>query len=128
MCNSLLLTNSTAQSIAAGGIVPLGSAVHGFGKDIILNGNRINLRAAGHYDIEAVFTGLATAATPITLTMYEGAVPVTSVSVTPAAAGAAVTLPLIWNSFIRCNCNSTAIYFELSGAATEADFVVEVKK
>lgn len=128
MCNSLLLTNSTAQSIAAGGIVPLGSAVHGFGKDIILNGNRINLRAAGHYDIEAVLSGIVTTAGTVTLTMYEGAVPVVSSTVTTGANNAAVAIPLVWNTFIKCGCNTTDIHFELSGAMTSATMTVEVKK
>lgn len=126
--NSMLLTSSSNNSIAAGGNVPLGTAVHGYGKDIVLNGERIDLRTSGHYDIEAVFTGIATAATAITLTMYEGSVAVAASTVTPAAAGAYVTIPLIWNTFVKCNCNSTNIHFTLSGAATGAGLITEVKK
>lgn len=126
--NSLLLTHSTAQSIAAGGTVPLGSAVHGYGKDIVLNGDRINLNTAGHYDVEAVLTGVVTTAGTVTLTMYEGAVAVTNATVTTSANNSAVAIPLIWNTFIKCGCNSTNIHFELSGAMTNAAMTVEVKK
>lgn len=126
--NSLLLTNSTAQSIAAGGVVPLGSAVHGYGKDIILNGNRIRLNAAGHYDIEAVLSGIVTTAGTVTLTMYEGSAAVVNSSVTTTANNNAVAIPLLWNTFIKCGCNSTDIHFEVSGAMTSATMTVEVKK
>lgn len=126
--NSLLLTNSTAQTVAAGAVVPLGSAVHGFGKDIVLNGNRINLNSAGHYDIEAVLSGIVTTAGTVTLTMYEGAVAVVNSTVTTGANNEAVAIPLIWNSFIKCGCNATNIHFELSGAMTNVSMTVEVKK
>lgn len=126
--NSLLLTNSTAQSIAAGAIVPLGSAVHGFGKDIVLNGNRINLNSAGHYDIEAVLSGVITTAGAVTLTLYEGAVEAVKSTVTTGANGESVAIPLIWNTFIKCGCNTTDIHFELSGAMTNVSMTVEVKK
>lgn len=126
--NSLLLTNSTAQSISAGGAVPLGSAVHGFGKDIVLNGERINLNSAGHYDIEAVLSGIVTTAGTVTLTMYEGAAAVANSTVTTTANNAAVAIPLIWNTFVKCGCNSTNIHFTLSGAMTNASMTVEVKK
>lgn len=128
MSNALLLTNSTAQSIAAGGIVPLGSAVHGFGKDIMLNGDRINLTCAGHYDVEAVLTGIVTTAGTVTLTMFEGANAVTNATVTTAANNSAVAIPLIWNTFIKCGCNATNIHFEVTGAMTSAAMTVEVRK
>lgn len=87
--------NSTAQTITGGGIVNLGSAIHGFGctccqKTIDLTSGEIVLRDGGYYDvvISAVVTN--SEAGDVTLTLYQDGV--ASAVITGSEAIAAVTL------------------------------------
>ena len=96
---ALLLTNNTAQdTLTAGGIIPLGTAKHGCGKNVRLNGNAITITGSGYYlvTVNASIAVSGTAAETIQLyengTAIEGAV----ARETPTASGAIVNLTIPW--------------------------------
>ena len=80
MAKALLFAgNSTAQTLTGGGIVNLGTAIHGFGctccqKTIDLTGGGAVLREGGYYDV--VISAVVTDSEPgnVTLTLYQDGV------------------------------------------------------
>lgn len=129
-CNSGIYTVNTGATATAGGSIPLGSIIRRFGCNINLNGNGIIINGAGYYDFDIVLTALPAAAGAITATlMRDGvAVPGATATVTAAAVGEAVTLPL--TAMVRQfgNCAGSTYTVVLSAAATVSNIAVTVDK
>lgn len=128
---SLLLTsNTTAGAIAAGGPLPLGTAVHGCGRAIRQEGNSIRLNEAGYYMVDIALNADITGADAVTLQMYADGAPVqgAAVTVVPDAAGAAIEAAIPWIYRKECGCRPTILTWELSGAGTMESCIVRVTK
>lgn len=130
-CNKamLLTANTATTTLAAAGVIPLGSAVHGIGTAVRLNGNAISLLAPGYYYIDVSATITAAAATEIGVQMTSNGVPIPGAEasmVHAADAEASVSFPWV----IRKGCcgDATQIGFILSEAGTVENFVVRVVK
>ena len=115
--------NSTAQTITGGGIVNLGSAIHGFGctccqKTIDLTSGEIVLRDGGYYDvvISAVVTN--SEAGDVTLTLYQdgvaSAVITGSEAIAAAAAPASITIS---GAVLVHRCSSTTLTVVVTASA-----------
>ena len=127
-CKSGLYTvNTSTQSVAVGGTIALGSAVRRFGCGANLNGNGINLTAAGYYAVDVSVTAQPTAAGTVTVSLYSNgvAVPGATASVTAAAGDAAV---LSFPAMIRilCDGNASTLTLVLSGEASTVTNVATV--
>lgn len=107
------IANNTSQTITGGGAINPGIAQHGFGKTgcgcncgytIQVNGNNINLREGGYYDIEIGATVSDSAAGNVTLSLYQDGALVAQGSETIAAANdlASISFP----AGVKVNCNS----------------------
>ena len=130
MKSFLLTANSTDTTVAAGGVVPLGSAVHGYGSDIKLNGNAIQLKTPGYYNVDVAVTAAVTGTDSITVTMYLDGVAVSGAeaAATPAAAGEVVAIAFPWTIRKACCCDVSTVSFVCSGAASVQDTIVRVEK
>ena len=96
--NNLLTNNSAATAVAAGQVVPLGSAIHGYGKSIRLNGNSISISGAGYYDVNVSVSAAVTGTDAVTIQLYDNgvAIPGAYGTATPGAAGAVVNIAFPW--------------------------------
>lgn len=122
------IANSTSQTITGGGVVNPGIAQHGFGKTscgcsceyiVQVNGNNINLKEGGYYDIEIGATVSATAAGNITLSLYQDGALIAQGSETISAASdpASISFP----AGVKVNCNSV---LTLVATSTAGDLIV----
>ena len=80
--------NNTAQAVGANSALPLGSIIRRFGCSVDLNGNGVNIREQGYYNVDGSITYTPTDAGLLTVQlMADGvAVPGASASVTAVAA------------------------------------------
>lgn len=80
--------NTTAQAVGANSALPLGSINRRFGCSVDLNGNGVNIREQGYYNVDGSITYTPTDAGLLTVQlMADGvAVPGASASVTAVAA------------------------------------------
>ena len=80
--------NDTAQAVGANSVLPLGSIIRRFGCSVDLNGNGVNIREQGYYNVDGSITYTPTDAGLLTVQlMADGvAVPGASASVTAVAA------------------------------------------
>lgn len=126
----ILVNNASSSAVLDGGIVPLGTAIHGSGRSIRLNGNSLNIVDNGYYRIIASCSVDVTAATAESLVLNVNGAAVSGAIATavPAAAGDSVNLTLVWLIRKSCCCNPAAITFTLSGAGTVTNFTVDIEK
>lgn len=128
-CSTLLANNNTATLVAANGIVPLGNAIHGYGKGIRLNGNSIQIYNSGYYKISANLSVSVTGTGTITAQLYKNGSPIPGAlaSATPGAAAAVVNLEIDW--LVRRNCCGDDIYtIVLSDSGTVNNVTTYVEK
>lgn len=129
MNKSMLNTRlSTATAVAENGQLVLGSAVHGIGCGIKLNGNAITITEAGLYKIIANATYVITGANAVEVDMLANNVVIARASETPSAAGAIANVTPIGTVYIKCNCTApVTITFTANAAGTlnELDVLVE---
>ena len=129
--NNLLTNNSAATVVTAGSVVPLGSAIHGYGKSIRLNGNSIGISTAGYYDVEVSITAAVTGTGTPTAQLYNNgvAIPGAYGSATPGAAGATVNIAIPW-LFRKegCGCKMDNLTIRLDAAATVNNVIVFVEQ
>ena len=128
---SILSTALTADTaVAAGGTVPFGSAVHGYGKAIRLNGNAISLYGTGYYLVNISLTALVTGATALTASLQSNGNTISGAeaSAVPAAAGDAVNLSITWLIRKGCCAEPTTLTVVLDSAATVTDMMATVEK
>lgn len=131
MSKSLIYTVNSAENVLAiGDTIPLGSVIRRYGCDIILNGNAISLGDSGYYDVNASVTLVATAAGPVTVTLYQDgvAVPGATATVTAAAAGDNVAFPITAQVRVfRCGASNLSLVVS-DGAATTVNVAVNAER
>lgn len=107
MSRSLIQTaNTSTQAVTPAvnpAIVSLGNVVRRYGCNLRINGDSIEERGAGYYEIDGTITVIPTAAGDVTVALYENGVvmPGTQVSGNVGAASP-ITLPLVATSRINC--------------------------
>lgn len=128
-CNKgmILTSNTTPAVLTADGYIPLGSAIHGIGTSIRLNGNVIALLAPGNYYIDVSATVSASAATRVGVQMVENGVPVLgAIASAEHAADVVATVSFPWVVRKGCCGNPTQIGFALTEAGTVESIKVRV--
>lgn len=128
-CSAALYTaNTTAQTVAVGGTVALGSIVRRYGCGLALSGNVISITNPGYYDVDISVTAVPTAAGTVTVSLFQdgAAVPGATASETVAAAANSVSMSL--SSLIRMlsSANVTNLSLLLTGAASSVTNVATV--
>lgn len=113
-----ILRNTTAQTIT-GGVVSPGAAVHGFGcacggRTIQINGNNINLREGGYYEIIVGATVTDSEPGNVTMSVLQDGNVVGSGST--AIAAAADPGMIAFPAGVKVNCNSV-ITIEVTASA-----------
>ena len=121
MKNMLLTYMNTSTAVSAGGTVPLGSAVHGIGRGIRLNGNNILYTDCGLTKFIATVSMTVTGTDPVTLSILEDGVVVASTTAKAQASGAAVSMTLPW--VIRKKCEEKNISMTVSAGGNITNVV-----
>ena len=101
----LYIHNTTDNTVAVGGVIPLGAPVHGYGCGIELTNNAVML-APGYYLINASMVATASAAGDVVADIYVNGVETNNQASATAAADDFVTLPV--NAVVRVPCGTTA--------------------
>lgn len=130
MSKSVIYTALTTDTdVAVGEVIPLGTTIRRYGCNLIQSGNVINIMGRGYYNFDVSITAAATAAGPITATVYYNGVPVPGATATVTAA-ATGTVNLMITGVVRtlCDC-ADQLTVVLSGtAATITNMAVDVEK
>lgn len=128
---AIYTTNTSAQALTAGSIIPVGSTTRRFGKSIRQDGNTITLLGEGYYHVNASATLIPSAAGTVTVTGQKDGVAVVgaTASATVAAVSTATNLNLDFIVRNICGCSSSILSFVLTGAdATLSNLAVTVEK
>jgi len=129
MMDFILVNNTTANDVAANGIIPLGNAVHGCGKSIRLNGNGISVNACGCYRILVNADVRGAGAGLISAQLLENGMPIPgAIASSSVAANATVNLTIPWRVKKCCPCDSKVYTVQLSAAGTVTNITTTVEK
>lgn len=119
-CKSAIYTAmQTPTGVAVGGVIPLGSLIRRYGRDLELNGNAVNLTGAGYYDVDASISVAPIAAGTVTVSLYQNGVAVPGASASAALAEGTVS-DLSITALVRqvCCAAGSALTLVLTGAAS----------
>ena len=125
-------TNQSAQTVAAGSIISLGSVLRRFGCNCRLSGNGIEVDGEGYYIIDASVSVAPTAAGAVTVALYEdgvqipGAIAYDSVSVAGNATNMAISTTIRKGCACTGASNITAVL--VAGASTVNNISLRVVK
>ena len=127
----LYSANTTAQTLAVGGTINMGSPVRRYGcvkgtstPYATVNGTTTTLSNSGccpaYFDVDAAFVVIPTAAGTVTITAFQDgvAIPGATASATVAAAATSVTVPLVFGVRLGAGVASSNITYVLTGAAS----------
>lgn len=127
----LYSANTTAQTLAIGGTINMGSPIRRYGcvkgtatPYANVNGTTTTLSSCGkcptYFDIDATFIAIPTAAGTVTITAFQDgvAIPGATASATVAAAATSVTLPISFGVRLNTGVTSSNITYVLTGAAS----------
>lgn len=127
----LYSANTTAQTLAVGGTINMGSPVRRYGcvkgtsiPYATVNGTTTTLSNSGccpaYFDVDAAFVVIPTAAGTVTITAFQDgvAIPGATASATVAAATTSVTVPLVFGVRLGTGVASANITYVLTGAAS----------
>lgn len=122
-------TNVTANAVAIGDLIPLGSTSRRYGCNLRQDGNGITATGAGYYLVTMSATVAPTAAGAVTITGQKDGVAIIGATATSTAAAGAAT-NLAFSTVVRnIGCDSSILSFVLTGAAaTVSNFAVSVVK
>lgn len=130
-CNSALCTANTSKPVlAADAMVPFGSIVRRFGRNVKLEGSSVVLCGSGYYDVEASIVLSPTAAGDISVQLYQDGMPIQGAYAAGSAAAAGDFVPLGISTLLRnCgrDCNSV-MYIVVDADATLENLSVVVEK
>ncbi len=130
MSKSVIYTaNATANAVAIGNLVPLGSTIRRYGCNLRQDGNGITATGAGYYLVTMSATVAPTAAGAVTITGQKDGVAIIGATATSTAAASA-TADLAFSAIVRnTGCDSSILSFVLTdAAATVSNFAVSVVK
>lgn len=127
MKNFMITNKATASAVTSMGVVPLGNALHGYGRAIRLNNDAIVLNAPGYYKILVNLTMYPAATGNLTAQLYENGVPIagTAQAAKVTAIGDAITLPIIWAVRRKC-CDDAKSYTVVVDNAGEVDAITTI--
>ena len=134
----LYAANTTAQTLAVGATINMGSAIRRYGcvkgtstPYASVNGTTTTLSACGrcpaYFDVDANFVVTPTAAGTVTITALQDgvAIPGAVGTATVAADATTVTIPIVFGVRLNTGVTSSNITFVLSGAASTVNSTAE---
>ena len=118
--------NTTAQAVGANSALPLGSIIRRFGCAVDLNGNGVNIREQGYYNVDGSITYTPTDAGLLTVQlMADGvAVPGSSASVTAVAANT-YNLGIVGKAISCCKPGTLTLMVNLAGTVNNVGLNVD---
>lgn len=118
--------NTTAQSVGANSALPLGSIIRRFGCSVDLNGNGVNIREQGYYNVDGSITYTPTDAGLLTVQlMADGvAVPGSTASVTAVAANT-YNLGIVGKAISCCRPVTLTLMVNLAGTVNNVGLNVD---
>ena len=123
-CKALLYTtNTTTQTVAAGGVIAPGTIQRRVGNTrcctpvITLNGNNIVLTEPGYYSVQVDVTDAVIEAGAVTVSLVQDGNVIESVTGTAAAAGDAVNITLSAPIVRVFNCTASNLSIVLTAGA-----------
>lgn len=127
--SAIYTANATANAVAVGDLIPLGSTSRRYGCNLRQDGNGITATGAGYYLVTMSATVAPTAAGAVTITGQKDGVAIIGATATSTAAAGAAT-DLAFSTIVRnIGCDSSILSFVLTGAAaTVSNFAVSVVK
>lgn len=133
---AIYVANTTAQTLAAGASIALGSIVRRFGNTnccnptINLSGSVITLNECGYYKVNARVTDAPTAAGTVTVTLLQDGVAIPGATASNTAAAAANPTSVTAGAIVRVvGCASSTITAVLTaGAGSVTNVSVDVEK
>mgnify|MGYP006988839899 CR=1 FL=1 len=132
MSRSLIqTTNQTTQTVAANGIISLGSVLRRFGCNCRLSGNAIEIAGEGYYTIDANVSVTPTAAGAVTVAIYDNGVQIPgAIAFTTGAAGVpeAIVIPTTVRQNCCCDGVDSITVVLIAGAGTVNNISVRVEK
>lgn len=132
MSRSLIQTvNAGPQTVAALGVIGLGTTVRRFGCNLRQSGDSIECIGAGYYTVTASITAAPTAEGIVSVEMYKNGAPVSgAISSATVAAGESAPLSIVATIRQGCACDGAdALTFVLTnGAGTIQNISVRVEK
>lgn len=129
--SAIYTSNTSAQALAVGSTISLGTIIRRFGQNVRLSGDAIYISGAGYYDIDASFTVTATNAGTVEIYAMKDnvAIPGAIASVSLAVGDVAtISINALVREFGCCADNNSPITFVIGGTAetiTNASVVVE---
>lgn len=116
--SAIYTTNVSAPTVAAGGIIPLGTTTRRFGCNVRQDGNAITLCGQGYYLVNVSATITASAAGTATLTAQKDGVAIIGATASQTVTANGVT-NISLTAIVRnaCGCESSLLSLLLGGVA-----------
>lgn len=117
--SAIYTTNTSAPTVAIGGIIPVGSTTRRYGCNIKQDGNTITLCGNGYYLVNVSATVTPSAAGTVSVTAQKDGVEITGATGSETVAAASTTVNIGLTAIIRnaCGCESSILSFVLGGVA-----------
>ena len=129
--SAIYTTNTTAQTIAVDGIIPVGTTTRRYGCNVRQDGNAITLCGQGYYLVNVSATVTPTAAGTVSVTAQKDGVAIVGATGSETVAAVANAANISITAIVRnaCGCDSSILSFILGGVAAVVDnFAVTVEK
>ena len=129
--SAIYTTNTTAQTIAVDGIIPVGTTTRRYGCNIRQDGNAITLCGQGYYLVNVSATVTPTAAGTVSVTAQKDGVAIVGATGSETVAAVSNAANISITAIVRnaCGCDSSILSFILGGvAAVVENFAVTVYK
>lgn len=127
---SAIYVVNTSTLTGVNGVIPLGTTIRRFGKNLEQSGNGIVICGEGYYKVTCNVVLSTTTAGNVTVTALKDgvAIPGATATVTGTATGIS-TLPVSFLSRLICSGSSSTLTFAISGvSATVTNVAVVVEK
>ena len=129
--SAIYTTNTTAQTIAVDGIIPVGTTTRRYGCNIRQDGNAITLCGQGYYLVNVSATVTPAAAGTVSVTAQKDGVDIVGATGSETVAAVSNAANISITAIVRnaCGCDSSILSFILGGVAAVVDnFAVTVYK
>lgn len=129
--SAIYTANTTATTVTAGDIVPLGTTIRRFGCNVAQDGNAITFSGKGYYLINVSATVNPTAIGNVGITMLKDGVSVVGANVSGSVSTANNSVALPMTAIVRnkCDCDTSFVSFVLDTTTSSVvNFAVTVEK
>lgn len=117
--SAIYTANTSAPTVAVGGIIPVGNTTRRYGCNIKQDGNTITLCGNGYYLINVSATVTPSAAGTVSVTAQKDGVAIIGATGSETVAAAADSVTIGLTAIVRnaCGCESSILSFVLGGVA-----------